>query len=150
MLPEEDQRKAYLQLMTNFIMEGSTSIPGTTKPATATRSSYRVKYMISQPAQSRIELTAPGVQLYTMLNEGMMESKVLRLGNSICLERGYVLVSDTCKKLYMHLAKNAQIWVELSQSSIDAEAVITRKSGIELKSTWKVYHNNILKVSQEY
>ena len=149
MLPENDQRKAYLQLMTSFIMEEPKNTLNTARPSATAYNRDRVKYMISQPAQSRIELSASGVQLFTMLKLGMKESKVLRLGNNICLERGYVLINDTCKQLYMHLNKNAQIWVELTQNSIEEEAIVTRKSSIELKSTWRVYHNNILKVSQE-
>ncbi len=149
MLHEEDQRKAYLQLMTNFIMEKRTNSSQNINAKPHSHDSARVKYMISQAASSRIELSAAGVQLYSMLKEGMTAAEVIKLGNRICLERGYVLISDTCKRLYMHLSKNAQIWVELTQNNLDEQAVLTRKSTIERKSIWKVYRNNILKVSQE-
>ncbi len=149
MLHEEDQRKAYLQLMTSFIMEKANHSSQNIHPKQESQESARVKYMISQAAHSKIELSAAGVQLYSMLKEGMTASEVIQLGNRICIERGYVLISDTCKRLYMHLNKNAQIWVELTQRNLDEPAVVTRKSKIERKSTWKIYRNNILKVSQE-
>ncbi len=148
MLHEEDQRKAYLHLMTNFIMEESRL--EITQPSTISNDNNKekVKYMISQPAIGEIELSPRGAQLYKMLKTGMTESKVLQLSGKICLERGYVLQSDIIKRLYMHLDINTQIWVELTQNNINREPIVTEISKIELKTMWKVYHNNVLKVAK--
>ena len=48
----------------------------------------------------------------------------------------------------MHLDTNTQIWVELTQDNIDLEPIVTKISKIELKTMWKVYHNNVLRVAK--
>ena len=148
MLHEEDQRKAYLHLMTNFIMGEARLEANTPITISNENNKEKVKYMISQPAIGEVELSVEGTQLYNALKTGMTESKVLQLSSKICLERGYVLKSDIIKRLYMHIDTNTQIWVELTQDNIDLEPIVTKISNIELKTMWKVYHNNVLKVAK--
>ena len=75
MLHEEDQRKAYLHLMTNFIM-GEAKLEVNNPITTSNeKNKEKVKYMISQPAIGEVELSLQGTQLYTALKRGMTESK---------------------------------------------------------------------------
>ncbi len=149
MLQDEDQRKAYLHLMTSFIMEAPKREVKKTNSSSNFGIKEKVKYMISSSATGIVEVSPAGTELFDRLTPNMAESEVLKVSDHICLERGYVLISDMRKRLYMHLDKNVQIWVELTQDGINQEAVITKKSNIEAKSVWKVYRNNILKVSPE-
>ncbi len=147
MLQEESQRKAYFQLLTCFIMQEKRPRSPNTNSRVSQKTTEKVKYMISHPATGKREASGPAIQLYRTLKLGMTESTVLNLSNKICIERGYVLMSDTCKRLYMHLHNNIQIWVEFAQPDLDSEPLVTAKSEIEPKSTWKIYHNNTIKIT---
>ena len=150
MLQDDKQRKAYLQLMTNFVMGPPENRISNYKPIKKDRkkkmSKEIVKYMISPAQEGEMAISSAAVQFYSSLKKGITEDTVLKLSNRLCCERGYVILNDLHKRLYMHIGHNVQLWIDLIYNENLEKFTLHEKSMFEPKAKWKVFPNNIIKI----
>lgn len=136
-------KKAYLTLLTSFIMTGCSEA----QPVSNTESGRIkepkkqevVEYMISPAGTGPVAPSATAFEIYSSITNGMPEDDLTRILQDVTLESGTVQISDNTRRVYFKLGKNVQVWVELKG---DMNSYVTRKGEFEAKKAWKRYPND--------
>lgn len=166
---EERMRKAYLALLTGFVMTGCTGAPVQTQngtsdriqrkntgtndqakgsvdaPASAARRLVpdQVQYMLSPAGAGSSVASQKAVSIYQAIQPGMREKDVLHLLAPVLLESG-VESGRGSHRGYYRIGPNAQFWVEYSGAP--ENGISGRKSAIEPKSAWKRYPSGSIEI----
>ena len=144
-------RKAYLALLTGFIMTGCTQME---KPAPKDKSmktvkqttAPKVKYMISPAGQGPVAPSTQALSIYNTLNSGVMEETAAKLLAPVTLESGKVYLEGTKRRTYYKIGPNTQFWLEIQG---DMSPVVINKGGLEAKQEWKRYANDVIEIAEE-
>lgn len=149
---EEGMRKAYLALLTGFIMTGCTPMENphaaaNAQPKTVTSQTVQeVKYMVSPAGEGPTAPSTQAFSIYNAINRGVMEDKAADLLAPVTLETGKIYLKNNTRRTYYKVGKNTQFWIEIKG---DMNPVIIAKGPLEAKQEWKRYADDVIEIVEE-
>lgn len=150
-LKEERMRKAYLALLTGFIMSGcsgnmdnsSTGSSDSARINSGERAKQEVQFMVSPAGEGSTAPASIAFSRYSAIMRGMSEKDMTELVKDVTLESGTVYGGGNSRRLYYRIGPNTQFWVEVEG---DMNPVVTGKGPLEAKQEWKRYENNVIEI----
>lgn len=140
-------RKAYLALLSSFIMTGCAvdNAPDTRKKSPAVKQE-KVEYLISEAGTGPTAPNTKAFSVYNAITRGMSEDAMAELVKDVTLESGTVNTVENNRRVYFRVGPNTQFWVELKG---DMHPYIIRKGPLEAKSVWRRYPNNSIEIENK-
>lgn len=143
---EEMMRRAYLALLTGFVMTGCSGgtdqNSGESQRVTTEEKSrsvvpaQEVKYLVSPAGFGSVAPSEKAYSVYAAIMAGMAENDIVRLLEPVLLESG-TEHGAASRRVYYCIGSNTQFWVEYQGGA--QVGIATRKSGLEAKSLWRRY-----------
>lgn len=160
---DERRRKAYLALLTGFVMTGCTGgqVSDNNRPADAAAlrngsgrdaelafparrlKTEEVKYMVSSSGTGSTTPSEKALSIYSAITSGMTEAAVGDLVSPVLQESG-VEVGHESRRIYYRIGANTQFWVEFNGAP--GSGISSHKSGLQAKSQWRRYPNGDIEI----
>ncbi len=164
---EERMRKAYLALLTGFVMTGCAGGNVSTQSSTSDRMNRKtsgadaqsmqkdglpasrklapeeVKYMLSPAGVGASMPTQKALSVYQAIQPGMREKDIAELLAPVLLESG-VETSGAGRRTYYRIGQNTQFWVDYSGTPGNGWS--GRKSELEPKRAWRRYPSGSIEI----
>lgn len=150
-LKEERMRKAYLALLTSFIMSGCSgnmdnsgaNSSDSARLNSGERAKQEVQFMVSPAGEGSTAPASMAFSRYSAIIRGMSEKDAADLIKDVTLESGTIYGGGNTRRLYYRIGPNTQFWLEVQG---DMNPVVTGKGPLEAKQEWKRYENNVIEI----
>ncbi len=147
---EEKMRKAYLALLSSFIMTSGCGVTQADRPPqktgknrTVAVSEQKVQYLISEAGTGPTAPNTKAFSIYNAIARGMSEDDMANLVKDVTLESGTIATTANERRVYFKVGPNTQFWIELKG---DMHPYVTRKGPLEAKSRWRRFPNNFIEI----
>lgn len=154
---EEGMRKAYLALLTGFIMSGGcaptaqSDLPqaeqtatGSASTSSAEKTRQNVKYMVSPAGEGSTAPTTQAFSAYNAINRGTLEKDAAEFVAPVTLESGKMYFKGGIRRVYYKIGPNTQFWIDIKG---DLHPVVMAKGPLEAKQEWKRFNDDTIEVA---